>query len=78
MDLCRRVLNIYRYMVMNIELDNKTWEQLLVVLLKVTSYILGKDDAMLGKHLAGSLLQVHLLISLDCNTYGVTMTLVVL
>ena len=52
------MLNIYRYMVMNIELDNKTWEQLLVVLLKVTSYVLGQDDALLGKHLAASLLQV--------------------
>jgi len=43
---------------MNIELDNKTWEQLLVVLLKVTAYILGQDDTILGKHLAASLLQV--------------------
>jgi len=45
-------------MVMNVELDNKTWEQLLVVLLKITSYILGQEDALLGKHLAASLLQV--------------------
>ncbi|XP_067941820.1 ral GTPase-activating protein subunit alpha-1-like isoform X3 [Watersipora subatra] len=56
-DLCRRVLNIYRYMVMNITLDTKTWEQLLRVLLKVTAYVLGQDDTLLGKHLAASLFQ---------------------
>ena len=48
-------------MVMNISLDNKTWEQLLVVLLKVTSYVLGQDDPVLGKHLAASLFQVSLI-----------------
>ena len=57
-DLCRRVLNIYRYMVMNVELDNKTWEQLLIVLLRVTAYVLGQEEAILGNHLAASLLQV--------------------
>ncbi|KAK6182371.1 hypothetical protein SNE40_010078 [Patella caerulea] len=39
-DLCKRVLNIYRYLVMNVTLNQSTWEQMLVVLLRVTSGVL--------------------------------------
>ncbi|XP_067682813.1 ral GTPase-activating protein subunit alpha-1-like isoform X5 [Haliotis asinina] len=39
-DLCKRVLNIYRHVVMNVQLHQKTWEQILVVLLRVTSGVL--------------------------------------
>ena len=66
-DLCRRVLNLYRYMVMNISLDHKTWEQLLLVLLKITSYVLSQDDPVLGKHLAASLFQVCISICMSSS-----------
>ncbi|KAL4238881.1 Ral GTPase-activating protein subunit alpha-2 [Mactra antiquata] len=36
-DICKRVLNIYRHMVTKINLDQKTWEQILRVLLCITS-----------------------------------------
>ncbi|XP_058130699.1 probable Rho GTPase-activating protein CG5521 isoform X3 [Anopheles coustani] len=39
-DICKRVLNIYRTMVMKTRMEPKTWEQLLLVLLQVTSVIL--------------------------------------
>uniref|UniRef100_A0A2M4A455 Putative rho gtpase-activating protein n=1 Tax=Anopheles triannulatus TaxID=58253 RepID=A0A2M4A455_9DIPT len=39
-DICKRVLNIYRTMVMKTRMEARTWEQLLLVLLQVTSVIL--------------------------------------
>uniref|UniRef100_A0AAG5CY21 Rap-GAP domain-containing protein n=1 Tax=Anopheles atroparvus TaxID=41427 RepID=A0AAG5CY21_ANOAO len=39
-DICKRVLNIYRTMVMKTRMEPRTWEQLLLVLLQVTSVIL--------------------------------------
>ncbi|XP_059157319.1 ral GTPase-activating protein subunit alpha-1-like isoform X3 [Physella acuta] len=42
-ELCKRVLNIYRHVVMNIELNHQTWEQMLKVLLRVTSGVLKRN-----------------------------------
>ncbi|KAH8306109.1 hypothetical protein KR018_001697 [Drosophila ironensis] len=39
-EICKKVLNVYRTMVMNTEMDSRTWEQLLLVLLQVTSVVL--------------------------------------
>ena len=39
-EMCKRVLNIYRYMVMNIKMDGRTWEQLLFILLQITQLTL--------------------------------------
>ncbi|XP_076442581.1 ral GTPase-activating protein subunit alpha-1-like isoform X3 [Babylonia areolata] len=39
-DLCKRVLNIYRHVVMNTNMNQKTWEQMLKVLLSITSGVL--------------------------------------
>lgn len=38
--MCKRVLNIYRYMVMNVKMEARTWEQLLFVLLQITQLTL--------------------------------------
>lgn len=39
-EICKRVLSIYRHMVINVKKDIKTWEQILLVLLQITSVIL--------------------------------------
>ncbi|KAG8560783.1 hypothetical protein GDO81_015128 [Engystomops pustulosus] len=39
-DMCKRVLNIYRYMVVQVSMDKKTWMQLLLVMLRVTESVL--------------------------------------
>merc|ERR1712020_581015 len=39
-EMCKRVLNIYRYMVMHVKMEARTWEQLLFVLLQVTQLTL--------------------------------------
>uniref|UniRef100_A0A4W3GK43 Ral GTPase activating protein catalytic subunit alpha 1 n=1 Tax=Callorhinchus milii TaxID=7868 RepID=A0A4W3GK43_CALMI len=39
-DMCKRVLNIYRYMVVHTTMNKKTWEQLLLVLLRITESVM--------------------------------------
>lgn len=57
-DICKRVLNIYRTMVMKTRMDGRTWEQLLLVLLQVTSVILQNSPPNAKKNnLGGRLAQ---------------------
>ncbi|XP_053681027.1 probable Rho GTPase-activating protein CG5521 [Anopheles nili] len=57
-DICKRVLNIYRTMVMKTRMEGKTWEQLLLVLLQVTSVILQNSPPNAKKNnLGGRLAQ---------------------
>ncbi|XP_012145628.1 putative Rho GTPase-activating protein CG5521 isoform X6 [Megachile rotundata] len=44
-DSCKRVLNVYRYVVMNSRLEPATWEQLLRVLLQITSLVLNEKSS---------------------------------
>ncbi|XP_033356748.1 ral GTPase-activating protein subunit alpha-1 isoform X6 [Bombus vosnesenskii] len=44
-DSCKRVLNVYRYVVMNSRLEPGTWEQLLRVLLQITSLVLNEKSS---------------------------------
>ncbi|XP_060517842.1 probable Rho GTPase-activating protein CG5521 isoform X2 [Cylas formicarius] len=52
-DACKRVLNIYRYMVMNSRMDSNTWEQLLLVLLQITLLVLGDGPPKRKLHSLG-------------------------
>ncbi|KAM8921688.1 ral GTPase-activating protein subunit alpha-1 isoform 6-T6 [Pelodytes ibericus] len=67
-DMCKRVLNIYRYMVVQASMDKKTWMQLLLVMLRVTESVLkvppqvltqyqGRKNQILAGRLAGPLFQ---------------------
>ncbi|KAL3872620.1 hypothetical protein ACJMK2_035835 [Sinanodonta woodiana] len=57
-DICKRVLNIYRYMVMKIPMEQKTWEQMLLVLLCITSGVLSDQTLLFkAKSLGGRLAQ---------------------
>lgn len=57
-DICKRVLNIYRTMVMKTRMEAKTWEQLLMVLLQITSVILAQAPPNAKKNnLGGRLAQ---------------------
>ncbi|XP_076382912.1 putative Rho GTPase-activating protein CG5521 isoform X11 [Megalopta genalis] len=44
-DSCKRVLNVYRYVVMHSRLEPGTWEQLLRVLLQITSLVLNEKSS---------------------------------
>ncbi|XP_062324670.1 ral GTPase-activating protein subunit alpha-1 isoform X2 [Osmerus eperlanus] len=65
-DMCKRVLNIYRSLVMHETMDQKTWEQILLVLLRVTECVMkrppsimpqGKKSMTLSGRLAGAVFQ---------------------
>ncbi|XP_073784329.1 ral GTPase-activating protein subunit alpha-1 isoform X10 [Danio rerio] len=65
-DMCKRVLNIYRSLVMHETMNQKTWEQILLVLLRVTECVMkrppsimphGKKSSTLSGRLAGAIFQ---------------------
>ncbi|XP_043999654.1 ral GTPase-activating protein subunit alpha-1 isoform X5 [Gambusia affinis] len=65
-DMCKRVLNIYRSLVMHETMEQKTWEQILLVLLRVTESVMkrppsimpqGKKINTLSGRLAGPIFQ---------------------
>ncbi|CAG9861658.1 unnamed protein product [Phyllotreta striolata] len=71
-DACKRVLNVYRYMVMNTRMDSNTWEQLLLVLLQITSLVLGenppkKKASTLGGKLAPAIFQTLIVTWIKAN-----------
>ncbi|CAH1791020.1 unnamed protein product [Owenia fusiformis] len=71
-DMCKRVLNIYRFMVMHHHMTPKTWEQLLLILLKITSGVLqatpstGKERT-LGGQLAQPIFQTLIVTWIKAN-----------
>ncbi|CAM1331539.1 RALGAPA2 (predicted) [Pycnogonum litorale] len=71
-DMCKRVLNVYRFMVMNVRMERNTWEQLLNILLRVTSLVLkehppSKKEASLGGRLAPALFQTLIVTWIKAN-----------
>nr|XP_042116539.1 ral GTPase-activating protein subunit alpha-1 isoform X9 [Peromyscus maniculatus bairdii] len=77
-DMCKRILNIYRYMVVQVSMDKKTWEQMLLVLLRVTESVLkmssqaflqfqGRKNMTLAGRLAGPLFQTLIVAWIKAN-----------
>nr|KAF6393448.1 Ral GTPase activating protein catalytic subunit alpha 1 [Pipistrellus kuhlii] len=77
-DMCKRILNIYRFMVVQVSMDKKTWEQMLLVLLRVTESVLkmpsqaflqfqGKKNMALAGRLAGPLFQTLIVAWIKAN-----------
>ncbi|XP_072896082.1 ral GTPase-activating protein subunit alpha-1 isoform X8 [Hemitrygon akajei] len=46
-DMCKRVLNIYRYMVVHTTMNKKTWEQLLLIMLRITESVMKRPQQAL-------------------------------
>lgn len=72
-DICKRVLNIYRTMVMNTRMDSRSWEQLLLVLLQITSVILtnvppNSKKTNLGGRLAQAVFQTLIVTWIRAHT----------
>uniref|UniRef100_A0A6I8NXF1 Ral GTPase activating protein catalytic subunit alpha 1 n=1 Tax=Ornithorhynchus anatinus TaxID=9258 RepID=A0A6I8NXF1_ORNAN len=77
-DMCKRILNIYRFMVVQVTMDKKTWEQMLLVLLRVTESVLkipsqaflqfqGRKNMTLAGRLAGPLFQTLIVAWIKAN-----------
>ncbi|XP_028967431.1 ral GTPase-activating protein subunit alpha-1 [Galendromus occidentalis] len=74
-DLCKRVINIYRFMVMKKLMERATWEQLLYVILHVTSQVLSNDvprksGDSLGRQLAPPLFQTLIVTWIKANLHA--------
>lgn len=59
-DICKRVINIYRFMVMKIDMDKPVWEMLIQTLIDVTGCIMQpmRSEDSLGSRLAPAYFQV--------------------
>ncbi|XP_043254930.1 probable Rho GTPase-activating protein CG5521 isoform X7 [Colletes gigas] len=72
-DSCKRVLNVYRYVVMHSRLEPGTWEQLLRVLLQITSLVLNekssrrKAQESIGGKLAPAIFQTLIVTWIKAN-----------
>ncbi|XP_015587095.1 ral GTPase-activating protein subunit alpha-1 isoform X3 [Cephus cinctus] len=72
-DSCKRVLNVYRYVVMHARLEPATWEQLLRVLLQITSLVLSekstrrKQQETIGGKLAPAIFQTLIVTWIKAN-----------
>lgn len=71
-EMCKRVLNVYRFMVMKVEMDKKTWEQLLLVVLRITSLVLTeqlpiKKEDTLGGRLAPAFFETLIVTWIKAN-----------
>ena len=78
-ELCKRVLNIYRYMVMNVKMEARTWEQLLFILLQITQLTLPETpprrrEEVLGGRLAQAIFQTLIVTWIKANLYVVVST----
>ncbi|KAH8395887.1 hypothetical protein KR215_009342 [Drosophila sulfurigaster] len=74
-EICKKVLNVYRTMVMNTRMESRTWEQLLLVLLQVTSVVLhqnpppsGSKSANLGGILGSAIFQTLIVTWIRAHT----------
>ncbi|OTF74998.1 hypothetical protein BLA29_001292, partial [Euroglyphus maynei] len=71
-DVSKRVFNIYRYMVMKIEMERSVWENLVQVLIRVTECIISsevptKREDSLGGRLAPALFQTLVVTWIKAN-----------
>lgn len=74
-EICKKVLNVYRTMVMNTRMESRTWEQMLLVLLQVTSVVLhqnpppsGSKSASLGGILGSAIFQTLIVTWIRAHT----------
>ena len=73
-DMCKRVLNIYRFMVMKLDMDKETWEQLLLILLRITSIVIPRQlpirkEEVLGGRLAPAFFQTLIVTWIRANLH---------
>ncbi|XP_064553244.1 probable Rho GTPase-activating protein CG5521 [Drosophila montana] len=74
-EICKKVLNVYRTMVMNTRMESRTWEQMLLVLLQVTAVVLhqnpppsGSKSASLGGILGSAIFQTLIVTWIRAHT----------
>lgn len=73
-EMCKRIMNIYRYMVMKIYMNTSTWEQLLNVMLSITEQLFPvippeKRETIIGGRIAPAFFQTFIVSWIRANLY---------
>lgn len=73
-EMCKRIMNIYRYMVMKIYMNTATWEQLLNVMLSITEQLFlttppEKKETTIGGRIAPAFFQTFIVSWIRANLY---------
>lgn len=73
-EMCKRIMNIYRFMVMKIYMNQSTWEQLLNVMMYVTRKLFPieppvKKEASIGGRIAPAFFQTFIVSWIRANLY---------
>lgn len=73
-EMCKRIMNIYRYMVMKIYMNTSTWEQLLNVMLSITERLFPinppeKKENTIGGRIAPAFFQTFIVSWIRANLY---------
>lgn len=73
-EMCKRIMNIYRYMVMKIYMNTPTWEQLLEVMLMITEQLFPiippeRKESTIGGRIAPAFFQTFIVSWIRANLY---------
>lgn len=73
-EMCKRIMNIYRYMVMKIYMNTATWEQLLTVMLSITEHLFPiippeQKENTIGGRIAPAFFQTFIVSWIRANLY---------
>lgn len=73
-EMCKRIMNVYRFMVMKIYMDTRTWEQLLNVMLSITEHLFPEDppdkkESTIGGRIAPAFFQTFIVSWIRANLY---------
>ena len=73
-EMCKRIMNIYRYMVMKIYMNTTTWEQLLNAMLSITQHLFPeqppeKKENTIGGRIAPAFFQTFIVSWIRANLY---------
>lgn len=73
-EMCKRIMNIYRYMVMKIYMNASTWEQLLNVMLSITEHLFPlippeRKESTIGGRIAPAFFQTFIVSWIRANLY---------
>lgn len=73
-EMCKRIMNIYRYMVMKIYMNTSTWEQLLNVMIMITEQLYSsvppeRKESTIGGRIAPAFFQTFIVSWIRANLY---------
>ncbi|KAG9510395.1 Ral GTPase-activating protein subunit alpha-2, partial [Fragariocoptes setiger] len=73
-EMCKRIMNIYRFMVMKIFMNKRTWEQMLEVMMQITNHLFPREppkrkEDTIGGRIAPAFFQTFIVSWIRANLY---------